>query len=604
MAIFSLDIETTSLDHLRGSIISVSWCGTDLKPVSREWTNKTRYIIAEMVSNPKNTIITQNGVFDFCWLIKEGMVIKAKRQDTMIASHVIHSNKSAALDALVDRYLHQEVLDKAGIDVILDPDWKDGGPKAWIKENKKWFKQEYNRKPHYGDVPRTMLHEYAKKDSLYTLLVWFAMRDFLTDKAKWTYDLNMSMVPIVLGMNLRGIPINLELCRKRLKVLKAQQVKFLRKYNIDKVGPLALRDIIFPSLGIELKYKTEKGNWRFNERSMRRYQIEYPEHREELEQVIQYRKAKQSDSTYYTGFIYRSYRRKIYPVFNLTKAKTGRFSSSGPNLQNIKKKGDERAVFLVRPEHINIHWDFDQVELRILAHYSEETNLLDIFNRGIDPHTRTAELMEIDEKTAATYLIGKYRDQKPRFIGKQLNFSFWYGMGIDTFCLDLGIPRSKGETLYAKYRDAFPNAIAWSKRVINKAKIDGYVEDIFGRQYRPDDRWSYYKLINYLIQGTAAQIMKIAMFRAQRLLHKDSKNVNIVQEILPHTMHGMQLLTVHDEIGIEFLDNPETVHWAMKNITEALTIRDVFILPLTVSAKWTRTNWKELQEVSEVPITW
>jgi len=604
MAIFSLDLETTGFDLFKDRIFLASWCGTDLAPHCEEWSPSVRARIQRMIGDPKNTIITQNGVFDYSFLAKDGLISRSKRHDTMIGSHVLYSNLPASLEALVDRYLTIDALKQAGLKLNINKDWKTKGPEAWCKENKKWFTIEHGRPPNFSDAPRAETKHYARQDALYTLLVWFCMKLQLTGRNEFSYNLDMSMVPILVGMKLRGIPVDIESCRRNIVELTKKQNSFLRRFRIDKVGPKALRDIIFPALKIKLKYKTEAGNWKFDEKTMRRYQVAYPKAMETIEDVIQFRKARQSSGTYYHNFIYFSHHGKIFPNFHLTKAKTSRLSSSAPNLQNVKKKGDERKVFLVRPGHIALHWDYDAIELRLLAHYSREKALLRVFRKGIDPHTRTAELMGIDEKSAAKYLSGKYRGQKPRFIGKQLNYSYWYGMGVDALCLDLGIKRRKGQELFDAYRAAYPDAVAWSRQLIRDAKQIGFVEDILGRRYRPDDQYSFYKLVNYLIQGTAAQVMKIGMRRAQQFLMYHRKDADVIRVPSFKYSRGILTLTIHDEIGLDAPDDRNAVEPLITGVTKALTITDLFLIPLTVSCKWSRTNWKELVEVSEKPIPW
>ncbi len=604
MATFSVDLETTSLDPHKGSIICASWCGTDLHPHAEPWNEKTKLFITMILGDPKNTIITQNGVFDYGWLVKEGITVRARIEDTMVGSHVIESHRYAGLHHLVARYLIQEILEEAGIKIKIDYQWKKEGPEEWMRTNKKWYRANVGRDPHMGDVPLKLLYSYAKKDALYTLLVWFAMRDYLKGDNKFSYRLDISMIAIVTGMKARGIPIDTALCRSELVILRKRQRVFLKKYDIEKCGPNAKRDIIFPALKIKLKYKTEKGNWQFNERSMRRYQVAHPDRASDLEEVIQFGKAKQSDSTYYSGYMRAVWCGRIFPNFNITNAKTGRFSSSNPNLQNVKKGGRERSVFLVRPGFINLHWDYDQIELRLLAHYSQERRLIKVFAEHGDPHTLAATLMGITERSAKKYLIGKYRGKPPRFIGKQLNYAFWYGMGVETFALDLGIPMKKGQELFERYRGAYPDAVTWSKSLISTAKQVGYVQDDFGRKYYPDDRWSHYKLVNNLIQGHAGQAMKIGMLRAQHALYRDKGKVEHVRAINYGDTYGQQLLTIHDEIGAEFPDRKKRVSWALKTITRVLTFDTEFSLPLTVGAKWTRTNWQDLKEISKVPIPW
>ena len=599
----SLDIETTGLDPQRNRILSISMCGTDLEPISVLWDPSVRGDLQRIANNPRTTLITQNGPFDYSYLVKAGLTFRCKREDTFVGAHVLEPNERAGLQYLVRRYLTKEVMEAAGLGHIkIDYHWKEKGPESWIKANKKWFKKVHGREPNMSDCPAWLVHSYARKDALYTLLIYYVMKNALNGSVKFVYRLDMDMIPIVVGMKLRGIPLDIKFCRDNLKILRKSQRQFLKTYQIEKVGPLALKNIIFPKLGIKLTYKTPKGNYKLDEQTLRRYQVKYPEHSDTIEKIIQYRKAKQSDSTYFASYLSHVKHGKIFPTFHISKARTGRFSSSDPNLQNVKKDGEVRDAFLVRSGFMDIHWDYDACELRILAHYSEEPNLVEIFRKGIDPHARTAELMGIDKESVKHFLSSKFRDQEPRFVGKQLNFSFWYGMGIDKFCLDMGIARKIGEDLYARYKRAYPDAVNWSRRIISQVKGKGYIEDIFGRIYKPICYGAEYKVVNYIIQGTAGGVLKIGMQKVENSLWLPEYREKHIRAFRIDRMRGIMYLTLHDEIGVEVPDKKEIVEPLIKRVTEDLTFKGMLI-PLTVSPKWTRTSWGKLQKLSKVPIT-
>ena len=575
MALILMDLETTGLDPWRHRIVSVSSCDLDLVPVSQYWSPIIRAKHYSFLAKASNTVVMQNSVFDLSFLIRNGFKIKAKIEDTMIGGHLLEPNERVDLGSLVKRYLWP-VREEFGFEI--DWNWKDKMD-DYLKQHNRSFKRANGRAMSMQDIPPALLHTYGKKDSLYCLLVHFTIKAQLkAENLQKNYKLDMQIVSLVLKMWKRGVRLDTGYCREKIRELFRKNRKIIKKYpSINLGSPKAIGEKFLPSLGIKPRYFTEKGNIKTDVLSLRRY----AKRDRRVLNIIDYRKNLKSVSSYFTSYLNLSHHGIVHPTFNVANAKTGRLSCSDPNLQQMKRSGGIREAYIVRPGYLVFCWDYDQIEMRLIACKSRDPQLLKIFKKGKDVHNATMSHMKLDRADMKEVLRGN----DPRFVAKQLNYKLWYGMGIQAISNELLIPEITIRSLVDSYWQIYSWGKSFFDLVSQRAVAQGSIRDEYGRMYKPENQFAGYKCVNYLIQGAASTILKKAMVRVNPLLVFPLANM---------------LLQIHDELVIEIKDDPKIYLPLVPRITAAMQAISRYEIPILTTVKWSRTNLGDLHPLSEL----
>lgn len=424
------------------------------------------------------------------------------------------------------------------------------------------------------------------------------LKEYLSDKLKSAdlirvfEEIEMPLIKILAEMELNGIKINTKALTALLKTSNVEIAKLEKQiykyagmqFNIK--SPKQLGEILFTRLNLVAKIRrTGGGSLSTAASELEKMRDLHPI----IDLLLQYRELQKLRSSYiepFPGLIAKDGR--IHTNYNQTVAGTGRLSSQDPNLQNIPVKtelGQEfRRAFIADPDRQLVSFDYSQIELRVVAHIAKDKKMIETFKRGEDIHTRTA--VEIF-KVAPDKVTHEMRRQ-----AKVLNFGIIYGMGSTSFSRASGVDRNTARDFIAKYFQEFQGVARYMEETKNEAHKQGYVETIFGRRRSlPDIRSTMPMLqsaaeraaINHPIQGTAADLVKLAMIKTHSFLHQNYS--------LDDTK---MLLQVHDEIVLEIKKKDvEIIAKEIKHIMESIHKLDV---PLTVDVK-AGDNWWDMDKL-------
>ncbi|HEY6421378.1 MAG TPA: DNA polymerase I, partial [Candidatus Binataceae bacterium] len=420
-----------------------------------------------------------------------------------------------------------------------------------------------------------------------------ALRDALAPRLKSDgleklfNEIEMPIAPILADMEAKGIGVDLEALQTTSREF-AEQIKTLerecyelagREFNLN--SPIQLREVLFTDLKLSARgLKKTKSGYSTDADTLDKLAAVHPMPRK----LLEYRSIAKLKSTYSDALepLIDSTGR-IHTTFHQASVPTGRISSSDPNLQNIPTRSVEglriRRAFVPRPGHVLLSVDYSQIDLRVLAHLSGDPTLVDAFSRGEDIHTRTA-----------TEVLGIGADKigrEERRIAKVINFGIIYGMGPQRLAGELTIPLAEASDYIKRYFERLPGVRAFLDETVRKAREDGYVTTMFGRRrYLPElnapmggARAQAERIaINTPIQGSAADLIKLAMIRLYR-------------HLIDREMPGTMVLQVHDELLIEVRED------ALQEVAEAAR-REMegaaeMLVPLRAELKW-GPNWAEM----------
>ncbi len=423
------------------------------------------------------------------------------------------------------------------------------------------------------------------------------LKEYLWDKLKSAdltkvfEEIEMPLINVLAEMEINGIKINKKALAKLLKTgnieiakLEKQIYKYAgTQFNIN--SPKQLGEILFNRLNLTAKIRRTGGGALSTAASeLEKLRDAHPV----IELVMQYRELQKLRSTYIEPFpelIAKDGR--IHTTYNQTVAGTGRLSSQDPNLQNIPVKtalGQEfRRAFIADADCQLVSFDYSQIELRVVAHIAKDKKMIETFNRGEDIHTRTAvEIFKVAPDKVTKDM---------RRVAKVLNFGIIYGMGSTSFARASGVDRTTAKEFITKYFKEFQGVAKYMEETKQLAHTQGYVETIFGRRRNlPDIRSTMPMLqsgaeraaINHPIQGTAADLVKLAMLQIHDYLHKNEKSKD-----------ALMLLQIHDEIVVE-IKKKEVAKFAkkIKQTMESVYKLDV---PLIVDVK-VGENWWDMEK--------
>ncbi|RMH63066.1 MAG: DNA polymerase I [Calditrichaeota bacterium] len=538
--LFVFDLETDSLDTLtaRPAGIAISWrekqavyIALDHLDCRLEVTNALEQL-RPVFENPDIAKYGQNLKYDTAVLAQQGIHVKGVRFDSMIASYVLDpSNRQHGLDSLAEKWLEYEMIP---IEKLI------GKGKKQLTMNQ---------------LTASEVLPYAAEDADITLRVCRILEKKIEEAGleELFYKLEMPLMEVLRGMELHGIRINRDLLQNissRLAEKLEQLVREIHEevghsFNIgspQQLGVALFDELkIHEALGARKPRKTKTGQYSTSEQTLERYAA-HPV----IARILEYRKLSKLKNTYLDALpaLIHPKTGRIHTSFNQTVAATGRLSSTNPNLQNIPIRtelGREiRSAFIPsRGDYVLLSCDYSQVELRIMAHLSDDPGLIEGFMKDDDIHAITAaEIFNIPREEVTP-------DHRRK--AKEINFGIMYGMNKYGLATRLHITPDEAEIYIAHYFARFPGIQLFMNRTIEQARRDGYVETMMKRRrFLPEIKSTNRNIrefaertaVNTPIQGSAADLIKKAMIDVQR-------------DIDTHARPAAMLLQVHDELVFE-----------------------------------------------------
>jgi DNA polymerase-1 len=538
-ALMAFDTETTSLDYMRAEIVGVSFCVEPgfaaYVPLQHDYAGAPEQLDRAQVLAALRPILENPGIaklghhlkYDAHVLLNYGIHLAGMRYDTMLESYVWNSVATRHdMDGAALRYL--------GVNTIKFEDVAGKGAKQ-LK---------------FNEVPVERAAEYSSEDADVTLQLHRALWpqiESVPALQRLYEDMEQPLVPILLNMEHHGVLINRELLEAQSRAIAGQLAQLLAlaqtqagvAFNIE--SPKQLQQVLFEKLQLPVLRKTPTGQPSTAEDVLEELAASY----ELPRTVLNYRTLAKLKSTYTdklpqqinskTGRVHTSYHQAV--------AQTGRLSSSDPNLQNIPIRRAEgrriRQAFIAAPGHVLMAADYSQIELRIMAHLSNDAGLLSAFAADLDVHCATAaEVFGVAVDAVSA-------DQ--RRLAKTINFGLIYGMSPFGLARQLGIDRGAAQKYVDLYFARYPGVKRFMDDTRVQARADGFVETVYGRRlYLPDIRASNQQLrqaaersaINAPMQGTAADIIKRAMIGVDAWCRLENFPARVVMQ-------------VHDELVLE-----------------------------------------------------
>jgi len=534
----AVDTETTSLDPMQARIVGVSLAVTPGNacyiPLGHRYAGAPNQLdrdatlrrLAPWLADPARKKLGQNIKYDQHAFANDELVLNGVVHDTLLESYVLESHKPHDMDNLAWRHLN--------VSTISYDDVTGKGAK---------------RIP-FEQVALDRATEYAAEDADITLRLHRALYPVVAADAKLDYiyaQIEMPVRDVLFRMERNGILIDSKLLVQQSREL-GERVMALEHEAHQLAGqpfnlgsPKQLGEILFQRMNLPVVKKTATGQPSTDEEVLQELAADYP-----LPKVLlEHRSVSKLKSTYTDKLpqMVNARTGRVHTTFSQATAVTGRLASSDPNLQNIPVRTAEgrriREAFIAPPGHVLVSADYSQIELRIMAHLSQDPALLKAFHEGQDIHRATAgEIFGVKPADVTT-------DQR-RYI-KAVNFGLIYGMGAFGLAQQLGIERGAAQQFIDKYFARYPGVAEYMQRTRELARGQGYVETVFGRRlWLPDIKaaggprraGAERAAINAPMQGTAADLIKLAMIAVQGWLDREGLAAKL-------------LLQVHDELVLE-----------------------------------------------------
>ncbi len=528
---FCFDTETTSVDAIDAELVGLAFAYRDGEafyvPVPADRTEAQTIVedFREVLENEKIEKIAQNLKYDMLVLQNYGVEVRGPLYDTMLAHYLIEPDKRHNMDALANAYLNYEPV---AIEVLI---------------GKKGPKQLTMR-----DAAIEKLVEYAAEDADITLQLKHKLQPLLVENQaeKLFKGVEMPLVPVLAAMEREGIKVDTNVLSEMSGVLEIdmkqveQEIFGLAGEEFNIGSPKQLGVVLFEKMKlIKNPKKTATGQYATGEDILSDLESEH----EIARKILDYRELQKLKSTYVDALpqLINPSTGRIHTSFNQAVAATGRLSSTNPNLQNIPirtPRGREiRKAFIPRNEdYVILSADYSQIELRIMAAFSQDATMLEAFNKGIDIHASTASKVF---KVALEEVTSDMRRK-----AKMVNFGIIYGISAFGLAQRLGIARGEASEIIKAYFQEFPAVKSYMDMVINKAREQKYVETILGRrryladidsQNQTTRGFAERNAINAPIQGSAADMIKVAMINIHDFLKREK-------------LQSRMLLQVHDEL--------------------------------------------------------
>lgn len=573
---FVVDVETSSLSPIEAGLvgISLSWQPGEAYyiPLGHRGLEQSPQLplplvvekLAPLLQDPSRPKIAHNGNFDLLVLAQQGMEVKNLTFDTMIAAHLLNE-KALGLKALA--------FSKLGIEMTPISDLIGSGAKQLSM----------------ADVEASRVAEYACADADITLRLSTLFEAQLRETGLWNLfaEVEMPLVPVLVHMENNGVALDKELLGRLSqelgKQMREQELAIYNAvghmFNINSTQQLA--GVLYDELRLPHSRKTKSG-YSTEASVLEELRRLHPV----VENILQYRQLTKLKSTYVDALPALINRRtgRVHTQFNQTGTATGRLSSSDPNLQNVPIRTDWgkkiRQAFIAPPPALLLGADYSQIDLRVLAHFSQDPRLLTAFRQDEDIHAATAsEVFGVPLSSV---------NPEMRRVAKTVNFGVIYGMSGYGLEQATELSREKAAHFIQAYFERYPGVKSYLELTREQARSRGYVETLLGRRrYIPEVNSPNRQVreaaermaINMPVQGTSADIIKIAM-------------VNLYREMEKRKLRSKMLLQVHDELVFEV--PPEEMEEMKSLAVEKMSQARALSVPLKVEVKMGR-NWGEME---------
>lgn len=570
--ILSLDTETTSTDAIEAELVGLSFAVKEKEafyvpvPAEREEAQRIVNIFKPLYENAAILKVGQNLKYDLKVLRRYGVRLAGEMFDTMIAHYLIQPELRHNMDYMAETYLNYQTIH---IDQLIGP--KGKGQKSM------------------RDLPPSAVYEYAAEDADITLRLKNVLEPELTRLGadRLFREIEMPLMPVLAEMELEGVRIDTDALAETSNVLTARMEEIEQRIY-DQAGetfniasPRQVGDVLFSKMKIvEKPKKTKTGQFVTSEEVLQTLKSKHPI----VADILEHRGLKKLLGTYVDALpkLINPRTGHIHTSFNQTVTATGRLSSSDPNLQNIPVRGEDgkeiRKAFVPEPGCLFFSADYSQIELRVMAHLSGDENMVEAFREGHDIHAATAAKIYKEALDSVT------RDQRTK--AKRANFGIIYGITVFGLAERLDISRDEARRLIDGYFESFPAVHQYMEQAKETARSHGYVETLFGRRrYLPDINsrnatvrgFAERNAINAPIQGTAADIIKVAMIRIARRFREEN-------------LKSKMILQVHDELNFSVL--PEEKERVERIVMEEMEGAFPMQVPLTADCGW-GANWLE-----------
>ncbi len=571
-SVLSLDTETTSTDPIRAELVGMSFSYAENQafyvpvPTDRSEAQKIVDRFRPVFENREIMKVGQNIKYDMLVLANYGVQLQGPLFDTMVAHYVLQPELRHNMDYLAEIYLNYQTIH---IEELIGPKGKNQG--------------------NMRDLPPASVYEYACEDADVTLKLKNKLEKELDENnvRKLFEEIEMPLIPVLAYMERNGVRIDTEALKEtsrhftlRMKQIE-EEVYQLAGTEFNIASPKQVGEVLFDRLKIvEKAKKTKTGQYVTSEEVLESLRGKH----EVVGKILEHRGLKKLLGTYIDALpqLINPETGRIHTSFNQTVTATGRLSSSNPNLQNIPIRNEDgkeiRKAFIPDDGCIFFSADYSQIELRIMAHLSGDPHMIEAFQKGQDIHAATAA------KIYKVPLEEVTREQRSK--AKTANFGIIYGISVFGLAERLNVDRKEAKELIDGYFENYPHVKEYMDESIRIARERGYIETIFKRKrYLPDINsrnavvrgYAERNAINAPIQGSAADIIKVAMVR-------------IYQRFLKEGIQSKMILQVHDELNFSVL--PEEQEKVKQIVIEEMESAYKMKAPLLADSGWGQ-NWLE-----------
>ena len=570
--VISLDTETTSTNAIDAQLVGLSFAVEEKKayyvPVPAQ-ANEAQNIVdkfKDIYENPNTLKVGQNIKYDLEVLRNYGIMLQGPLFDTMIAHYLLQPELRHNMDFMAEVYLNYETVH---IDALI-------GAKGKTQKNMR-------------ELAPSEVYAYACEDADITLQLKNVLQPKLVEAGveRLFNEVEMPLIPVLAEMECNGVRIDTAALKETSQVFTERMLQLEQEIyqaagkTFNVASPKQVGDILFGEMKIiDKPKKTKTGQYVTSEEVLQTLRSKHPI----VAHILDYRALKKLLGTYVDALpkLINPRTGHIHTSFNQAVTATGRLSSSDPNLQNIPVRGEDgkeiRKCFIPEEGCEFFSADYSQIELRVMAHLSQDANMLDAFREGYDIHAATAAKIYDKHVSEVT------RDERTK--AKRANFGIIYGITVFGLADRLNIERTEAKQLIDGYFKMFPQVRDYMEQAKETAKANGYVETFFHRRrYLPDINSSNATVrgiaernaINAPIQGSAADIIKVAMVR-------------IFQRFQRENIRSKMILQVHDELNFSVL--PTEKELVERIVMEEMQAAYPLDVPLVADGGW-GNNWLE-----------